>query len=86
MQQQQQQGMRVDITNSEPIFNEEGGPLFLQGQMLRRVSKFVTGTPEDVIVNIPVMYDPKTMRIVESTLPPELREELKDFYEESNEE
>jgi len=43
--------------------------------ILRKVSKFITGTSEDAIVPIPVFYDPENGAILEDTLPKELREE-----------
>ena len=44
--------------------------------ILRKVSKFVTGTSEDAIVPIPVFYDAETGTILEDTIPKELREEI----------
>ena len=49
-----------------------------QGALLRKVSKFVTGTDSDAIMPIPVFYDPKTNKILEDSMPKELREEYKD--------
>ena len=43
--------------------------------ILRKVSKFVAGTPEDAIIPIPVVYDIKTGKILVEMLPKELREE-----------
>jgi hypothetical protein len=43
--------------------------------VLRKVSKFIAGTPEDAIVPITVFYDPETNEILGDTLPQELREE-----------
>jgi hypothetical protein len=42
---------------------------------LRKVSKFVSGTPEDALVPIPVFYDLDTKKILAESLPKELREE-----------
>jgi len=78
MQQQQPQGMNIDLTNTESVTNTEGGILFKQGVILRKVSKFVTGTNEDALIPIPVFYDPSTGKIVMESVPQDLREELKD--------
>jgi len=43
--------------------------------ILRKISKFITGTSEDAVIPIPVFYDPETNEILGDTLPRELREE-----------
>ncbi len=77
--QQQQQGPPIDLKNTTSIENFDGGILFKQGVLLRTVSKFVMGTDEDALLPIPVFYDPSTKKILESSVPKELREEYKDY-------
>jgi|TARA_B110000046_G_scaffold60879_1_gene68435 hypothetical protein len=77
--QQQQQGPPIDLKNTTSIENFDGGILFKQGVLLRTVSKFVMGTDEDALLPIPVFYDPSTKKILESSIPKELREEYKDY-------
>ena len=79
--QQQQQGMPIDLKNTEQVFSESGGVLFLPGVILRKVSKFVTGTADDVIMPVQVFYDPTTMKIDEASLHQDVREELKDILD-----
>jgi hypothetical protein len=69
--------LNINLSNTIGITNSEGGNVFQQGIILRKISKFVAGTPEDAIVPIPVFYDPHTFKIFEGGLPKELREELK---------
>jgi len=76
--QQQQQGPPIDLKNTTPIENFEGGALFSQGVILRSVSKFVMGTGEDALLPIPVFYDLTSKKILASSIPKELREEYKD--------
>ena len=76
--QQQQQGPPIDLKNTTSIENFDGGILFKQGVLLRTVSKFVMGTEEDALLPIPVFYDPSTKKILKSSVPKELREELAD--------
>jgi|TARA_R110000803_G_scaffold108648_4_gene176995 hypothetical protein len=76
--QPQQQGPPIDLKNTSEMKNSEGGSVFLQGVVLRTVSKFITGTDEDALLPIPVFYDPKTRKILTGSLPKDLREELKD--------
>jgi len=76
--QQQQQQMNVDVKNTTSIETPSGKVVFQQGMILRKVSKFVVGADEDAIMPIPVFYDPETNKILESTIPVDLREEYKD--------
>lgn len=74
----EQPQLNLDLKNTTGIQNSEGGSIFQQGLILRKISKFLAGTPEDAIVPIPVFYDPHTFKIFAEALPKELREELKD--------
>ena len=73
---QQQPQMNLDLSKTTPINTPSGGKIWQQGMVLRKVSKFVTGTTEDAIVPIPVFYDPETGDILEDTIPKEIREEI----------
>lgn len=75
---EQPQQPNIDLKNTTGIQNSEGGSVFQQGLILRKISKFIAGTPEDAILPIPVFYDPHTFKIFAEALPRELREELKD--------
>jgi hypothetical protein len=74
----QEPQLNIKLGNTIGITNSEGGSVFQQGIILRKVSKFVAGTPEDAIIPIPVFYDPHTFKIFADGLPKELREELKE--------
>jgi len=76
--QQQMQQPPIDLKNTTAIKNFDGGVVFQQGVVLRTVSKFVMGTDEDALLPIPVFYDPSTKKILKSSVPKELREELAD--------
>ena len=73
---QQQPQMNLDLSKTTAIDTPSGGKIWQQGMILRKVSKFVTGTTEDAIVPIPVFYDAETGKILEDTIPKELREEI----------
>ena len=75
---EQQPQLNVDLTNTTSIATPDGGVVFQQGVILRKVSKFVVGSNEDAILPIPVFYDPQSGKILVDTLPAELREEYKD--------
>lgn len=68
----------IDLKNTTGVKNSEGTSVFLQGVLLRRVSKFVAGTDSDAIMPIPVFYDGATGKLVEDSVPTDLREEYKD--------
>jgi hypothetical protein len=76
--QQQQPQLNIDLKNTTPVTNFDGGSVFQQGVILRKVSRFVTGTDEDALLPIPCFYDPATKKILTDSVPKELREELKD--------
>lgn len=74
----QSQQPQIDLKNTTAMTNSEGGVIFQQGVILRKVSKFVTGTQEDALIPIPVFYDGVTGKLVMSSVPVDLRDELKD--------
>tara|TARA_R100001460_G_scaffold107854_1_gene157322 strand:+ start:873 stop:1115 length:243 start_codon:yes stop_codon:yes gene_type:complete len=69
---------QVDLKSTTPFETPEGNKIFQQGVLIRKVSKFVAGTPEDAVMPIPVFFCPDTKKIIGLTLPPELREEYKE--------
>jgi hypothetical protein len=75
---QQQQQPPIDLKNTTEVKNFNGGSVFQQGVILRKVSRFVTGTDEDALLPIPVFYDPETKKILTDSVPKDLREELAD--------
>ena len=79
MSQQQQMNLNVDLKNTTSITSPDGGVIFQQGVILRKVSKFVVGAEEDAVLPIPVFYDVTSGKILESTIPLELREEYKEY-------
>jgi len=76
---QEQMKMQVDITQSTPIKSENGNQVFQEAVILRKISKFLTGTSEDAVVPIPVFVDVKTGKILIEMLPKELRAEYEEY-------
>ena len=76
---QQQQGLNIDFKNTTAIEGFNGGHLFGQAFILRKVSKFVVGGTEDAMMPIPVFYDLESKKIIVDSLPKELREEYEDI-------
>lgn len=71
----QRKELNLDIKKTTPIKTPDGGDIWGQGVVLRKLSKFVSGTPEDALVPIPVFYDLETKEIIPEALPKEIREE-----------
>ena len=71
--------MNIDLTNTTAVEGFNGGKLFGQGVIIRKVSKFVVGAEEDMLMPIPVFYDLETKKILPDSLPKEIREEYKDI-------
>ena len=69
----------IDLKNTSEVKNFDGGILFKQGVVLRTVSKFVMGTEEDALLPIPVFYDPTSKKILKSSVPKDLREDLSEY-------
>ena len=74
-----QSHLNIDFKNTTPVEGFDGGQLFGQAFVMRKVSKFVTGGTEDALLPIPVFYDMETKKIVLDSIPKELRDEYKDI-------
>ena len=71
--------MNIDFKNTTPIEGFDGGQLFGQAFVMRKVAKFVTGGTEDALLPIPVFYDMETKKIILESIPTELRDEYKEI-------
>ncbi len=75
----QQPQMSIDFANTTPIEGFDGGHLFGQVFIMRKVSKFVVGGTEDALLPIPVFYCLDSKKIILDSLPKELREEYSEI-------
>ena len=69
----------IDLANTTAVEGFNGGKLFGQAVIIRKISKFLVGADEDALVPIPVFYDLESKKILSDSIPPELREEYKDI-------
>ena len=76
MNKQQSMNLNIDIKNTTSVTSPEGNAIFAEGVILRKVSRFVTGTSEDGIIPVPVFYDVKSGKVLIELLPKELRDEF----------
>jgi hypothetical protein len=71
--------LNIDFTTTTAVEGFDGGQLFGQAFILRKISKFIIGAQEDALIPIPVFYDLESKKIIKDSLPPELREEYTDI-------
>lgn len=76
---EQQPQLNIDLKNTSSVKCENGSPIFSQGVIMRKVSKFLIGSDVDSLLPIPVFYDPETGKILSDSIPEEIREEYKDY-------
>ena len=69
----QQQEVRLDVSQTTPIVCECGSKFFQEAIMLRKWSRFASGLPTDQNVPIPVMICMECKKINEDTLPPAIK-------------
>jgi|TARA_R110000868_G_scaffold180150_1_gene420732 hypothetical protein len=73
-----QMNVNIDIKNTRPITSPEGNQVFSEGVILRKVSRFVTGTAEDGVIPVPCFYDVVTGKVLVELLPKDLRAEFEE--------
>lgn len=71
--------MNIDFKTTTSVEGFDGGVLFGQAFLIRKVSKFVTGGDEDALLPIPVFYCMDSKKIILNSIPKELREEYEDI-------
>jgi hypothetical protein len=76
---QEKPQLNIDFTNTTSIEGFNGGKLFGQAVIIRKISKFLAGSDEDMLIPIPVFYDLDSRKILPDSLPKELRDEYKDI-------
>ena len=66
---------KVDLKNTSKMETSEGKVVFQEGFVLRKVSKFLTGSTEDQVIPLPVMYEVTSGKILKEFIPEELQAE-----------
>jgi hypothetical protein len=75
---QEQMKMNIDIKQSTPIIDNDGNQIFYEATVLRKISKFLTGTSDDAIIPLQVFVN-KDGKILTELIPKELREEYEEY-------
>jgi len=71
---QQQMNLNITLDKTTPVTCDEcGGETFQEVVLLRKASRFVTGTPQDALIPIPAFACIKCGNINQDLLPPQLR-------------
>lgn len=73
---EKQEGLKLDLQNTQMITDEDGAILFMPAYILRKVSKFITGGQNDEVAPIQVWFNPQTGKILREGLPAWLTEEI----------
>jgi len=71
--------LNIDFQNTTSIEGDNGGKLFRQAVIVRKVSKFLVGSDEDMLIPIPVFYDLESKKILLDSIPKDIRDEYKDI-------
>lgn len=65
---------KIDLSKSKPIVcNSCGDSVFVTAGKFRKISKLLTGTPQDVVVPIDVMLCANCGEVCEELMPEQLR-------------
>jgi len=71
---QQQPKMNISLEKTTPFVCEQcENQVFIEGALLRKASKFLTGTSQDAIIPIPVFTCSKCGHVNEEFMPEQLR-------------
>ena len=74
MSQQEQIKLNIDLKKTTPITCDEcGHNVFQEGLMLRKANKFLTGTPQDALIPLPIFSCAKCGHVNEAFLPEPLK-------------
>ena len=73
-EQSTQQSPKIDLGKSTPVVCAHCGyDVFVDGAKFRKISKLITGTPQDVVVPIEVMLCGNCGEICEELLPEQMK-------------
>jgi uncharacterized Zn finger protein len=71
---QEQIKLNIDLTKTQEVFCDKcGGVVFQEGLMLRKASKFLTGTTQDALIPLPVFSCASCGHVNEEFLPEPLK-------------
>ena len=71
---QQQHQVKIDLSKSTPIVCSAcGDDIFVNGFKFRKISKLITGTPQDAVIPIEVFLCGSCGAVNEELLPNELK-------------
>lgn len=81
----EQQQLNISLDKTTGVSCEQcSNNIFQEGVMLRKASRFITGTAQDALIPIPVFVCNKCGDILKETLPMQLRTDYAEVIEEEN--
>lgn len=76
---QEQMNLNISLDKTNPVTCDEcGGQVFTDGVLLRKASRFITGTAQDALVPITVFACSKCGHVNDEFLPTQLRNKNND--------
>jgi len=73
---QEQMNLNITLDKTTGAFCEKcENEVFIEGVMLRKASRFITGTPQDAVIPIPVFACSKCGHVNEEFIPSQLRKQ-----------
>jgi len=77
MDQQQQVKLNISIDKTTEVICEEcGNQTFSEALLIRKASKFLTGTAQDAVIPIPTFACTKCGHVNDEFMPPELKSKI----------
>lgn len=71
--------VNVTLDKTTPIVCSCENEIFIEGVLLRKASRFITGTSQDGIIPVPVFTCSKCGEVLEETLPLQLRKDAENI-------
>lgn len=73
--QPQQPKLNISLDKTTPVVCECGSQVFQEGLIIRKASKFLTGTQEDAVIPIPTFACISCGKVPEDFLPAQLKKQ-----------
>jgi hypothetical protein len=75
---EKQQNLNITLDKTTAVTCECENETFIEGVLLRKASRFVTGTSQDALIPIPTFICAKCGEVLEETLPTQLKNKNND--------
>lgn len=69
-----------DLSQSLEVLTSTGKAVFVEGILLRRIPALLSKSGQETIVNIPVLYEPTSGKILKETIPEAIRTDYQHLW------